>query len=445
MSHVLQRVSGVVPPLVESAYGLIIRTTDGHEIIDATGGAAVACIGHGDKRIQAAVDAQMASISYVHTSFFTVAATEALADILVGHAPGGLTRALFLSGGSEAMEAALKIARQYFLERGEPKRARFIARRLAYHGNTLGALASGGQTARQGAFGPMVPDIFSSVSPAFAYRYQQAGESEPAYVARLADELDAEFQRLGPDTVAAFVAETVGGSTIGAVTPPSGYFRAIRDVCDRYGALLILDEVFCGMGRTGAMHAWEHEGISPDLQTIAKGLGAGYQPIAALLVHRRVDQAIANGSGVLMHGHTYSGHPVACAAALAVQKVIAEDGLVANAGAMGTRMLARLHEAFDGHAHVGDVRGRGLLVAIELVADRHTKSPFSVNLDVSGHIKREAFNRGLATYARRGTADGKIGDHVLLAPPYIATAADVDRIVELLIAAVDAAMKTLPR
>ena len=445
MSHVLQRVSGVVPPLVASASGLILRTADGREIIDATGGAAVACIGHGDKRVQAAVADQMAAVSYVHTSFFTVAATEALADSLVGHGPGGLTRALFLSGGSEAMEAALKIARQYFLERGQPKRTRFIARRQAYHGNTLGALASGGETARQGPFGPMLADIFTSVSPAYAYRYRQPGETEAAYVTRLADELDAEFQRLGPDTVAAFVAETVGGSTLGAVTAPAGYFRAVREVCDRYGALLILDEIFCGMGRTGAMHAWQHEGVSPDLQTIAKGLGAGYLPIAALLVHGRVDQAIADGSGVLMHGNTYSGHPVACAAALAVQRVIAADGLVANAGAMGARLLAGLHEKFDGHACVGDVRGRGLLVAIEFVADRANKTPFPRDLDVSGRIKRAALARGLATYASRGTADGHLGDHVLLAPPYIAKPAEVDRIVDILAVAVDAAMNDLPR
>ena len=285
MSEVLQRVAGVVPPIAVSAQGLMIRLADGREIIDGTGGAAVACIGHGNRKVRDAIAAQLDRVPYVHTMFFTVPATEELAHVLVGHKPGGLTKAMFLTGGSEAMEAALKITRQYHLERGEPDRTRFISRQLSYHGNTLGALGAGPDAARNGPFGPYVSDRFSSVSPAFAYHYRRAEESEAAYVARLAAELDAEFERLGPETVAGFIAETIVGSTAGAVTAPVGYFRAIREVCDRHGALLILDEVFCGMGRTGTMHAWEAEVVSPDIQTIAKGLGAGYQPIAAILVH----------------------------------------------------------------------------------------------------------------------------------------------------------------
>ena len=443
MSQVLQRVSGVVPPYAISAEGILIRLADGREIIDATGGAAVACIGHGNAKVKAAIAAQLDAIAYVHTMFFTVEATERLATSLVGHAPGGLTKAMFLSGGSEAMEAALKVTRQYFLEIGQPQRTRFIARRQCYHGNTIGALGAQGDSARAGPFAPFILDNFSSVSTAFAYRHQRSDETEAAYVARLAAELDAEFERLGPDTVAAFIAETVIGSTVGAVTAPAGYFKAMREVCDRHGALLILDEVFCGMGRTGAMHAWEHEGVSPDIQMIAKGLGAGYQPIAAILVQGRISDAIAAGSGTLWHGHTYTGHPVACAGALAVQQVMAEEHLVANAKAMGQRLRERLDSRFGNHPHVGDIRGRGLLVAIEMVEDRSTKAPFAVEKAMHARIKREALARGLATYTRGGTIDGKLGDHALLAPPYIITAAEVDRVVDILGDAVDAAVASV--
>ena len=438
MSEVLQRVAGVVPPLAVSAQGLMIRLADGREIIDGTGGAAVACIGHRNRKVRDAIAAQLDRVPYVHTMFFTVPATEELAHILVGHKPGGLAKAMFLTGGSEAMEAALKITRQYHLERGEPNRTRFVSRQLSYHGNTLGALGAGPDAARKGPFGPYVSDRFSSVSPAFAYHYHRADESEAAYVARLAAELDAEFERVGPETVAGFIAETIVGSTAGAVTSPPGYFRAIREVCDRHGALLVLDEVFCGMGRTGTMHAWEAEGISPDIQTIAKGLGAGYQPIAAILVHGRVADAIAAGSGVLMHGHTYTGHPVACAGALAVQQVMAEEGLVENARAMGERLFAALHERFGQHPFVGDVRGRGLLAAIELVEDREAKRPFPRSEQLTSRIRAAALERGLAVYTRFGTKDGTLGDHALLAPPYIAAAADIDRMVGILGDSVDA-------
>ena len=444
MTHILPRNSSVTPPVAASASGMMIRTADGREIIDGSGGAAVACLGHGNARVRAAIVEQLDAIAYAHTSFFTSAAAETLADMLVGHAPGGLRHALFLSGGSEAMEAALKLARQYFLERGEPQRTRFIARRQGYHGNTLGALAASGNPGRANAYRPLLSDAFSFVSPAFAYRHQRADESETAYVRRLADELEAEFQRLGPGTIAAVCAETVIGATCGAVPPPAGYFRAVRAICDRHGALLILDEVMCGMGRTGTLHAWEQEGVSPDIQTIAKGLGAGYQPIAAILLQGRIADAIAAGSGTLMHGHTYSGHPVACAAALAVQKILAEDDLLANVRAMGARLADRLRERFGQHPHIGDIRGRGLFMAIELVGDRPAKTPFAPSLKLHMRIRAAAMDRGLACYALGGTVDGASGDHVLLAPPYIATAKDIDRIVEILGDAVDAAISELP-
>ena len=444
MTHILQRNVNVTPPVAATASGMMIQTADGRTIIDGSGGAAVACLGHGNRRVRAAILAQLDAIAYAHTSFFTSAPAEELADLLVGHVPGGLSHAFFLSGGSEAMEAAIKLTRQYFLECGEPRRTRFIARRQGYHGNTLGALAASGSPARANRYGPLLSDAFSFVSPAFAYRHQLANESEAAYVQRLADELEAEFQRLGPANVAAVCAETVIGATCGAVPAPAGYFRALRAICDRHGALLILDEVMCGMGRTGTMHAWEQEGVFPDIQTIAKGLGAGYQPIAAILVQGRIVQAISNGSGSLMHGHTYSGHPVACAAALAVQRVIAEDDLLANIGVMGARLRERLHDRFGQHAHVGDIRGRGLFMAIELVEDRPAKTPFASALKLHARIRNAALERGLACYALGGTVDGAAGDHVLLAPPYIATAQDIDRIVDILGDAVDASLLALP-
>jgi adenosylmethionine-8-amino-7-oxononanoate aminotransferase len=443
MTRVLHRSLRADLPVAVSGAGLILRTSDGREIIDAAGGAAVSCLGHGHPRVIAAIAAQAGRLAYAHTSAFTSEPAEALAELLLGAAPGGLTHVHFVSSGSEAMEAAIKLARQYFVEIGQPARTRFIARRQSYHGTTLGALAAGGHMARRATFAPLLTTAFSHVSPAFAYHGQREGETEAEYVARLAAELETEFQRLGPETVAAFVAEPIVGATSGAVAAPPGYFEAVRAACDRHGALLILDEVMCGMGRTGTTHAWAQEGVTPDLQTVAKGLGGGYQPIGAVLVSGRVVEALRAGSGAVMDGHTYQAHPLACAAALEVQRVIRGDDLLANVRAMGERLHDSLHERLGNHAHVGDVRGRGLLQAIELVADRAAKRPFDPALKVNQRIKAEALARGLAVYPGGGTVDGVRGDHVLLAPPYIATAPDIDSIVTRLGDAVDAALTTI--
>ena len=440
MSHILHRGSRDVPPRAVSAQGMIVRLADGREIIDASGGAAVSCLGHGHARVIAALREQVETLPFAYNGFFTTEPAEALAETLVGHAPGGLTHAYFVSGGSEANEAAIKLARQYFVEIGQLQRGRFIARRQSYHGNTLGVLSAGGNMARRALYQPLLSEAFSHVSPAFAYRGQEANESEADYVARLAAELEAEFQRVGPDTVAAFIAEPVVGATLGAAPAPAGYFRAMREVCDRHGALLILDEVMCGMGRTGTLHAWEQEGVSPDIQAIAKGLGGGYQPIGGILIHGKIIAALAAGSGAFAHGHTYLAHASACAAALAVQRVIVEDNLLANVRAMGQRLDERLRARFGNHPHVGDVRGRGLFQAIELVSDRDGKTPFDPGLRLHERVKTEAFARGMVCYPTGGTVDGRSGDHVLLAPPYIATEADIDRIVDILGEAVDAAI-----
>ncbi len=382
--------------------------------------------------------AQAGRMAYAHTGFFTSEPAEALADHLLADEPGGLTHAFFVSSGSEAMEAALKLARQYFIEVGQPRRVSLIARRGSYHGTTLGALAVGGHVARRAPYEPLLSQAFSRVSPCFAYHHQAPDEDDAAYVTRLAAELEAEFQRLGPDTVAAFCAETVVGAATGCVAAVPGYFAAIRAVCDRHGALLILDEVMCGMGRTGSLHAWEQEGVAPDIQAVAKGLGGGYAPIGGILAAGRVIAALRDGSGGFMHGQTYQAHPVACAAALEVQRIVQEDGLVAAARRQGDRLAGLLTERFGNHRHIGDIRGRGLFWALEFVADRGARAPFGPARGIAEAVKQAALDRGLGVYPCTGTLDGVRGDHVIVAPPYIVGDADLAEIVGRLGEAVDA-------
>ncbi len=430
-------------PIAVGGRGIEIFDISGKAYIDASAGAAVSCLGHGHPAVTEAIKVQLERLAYAHTSFFTTDVAERLADHLIEHAPAGLSHVYFVSGGSEAIEAALKMARQYFVERGQPQRRHFIARRQSYHGNTLGALAVGGNLWRRQQFAPM---LFEShhVSPPYAYRELQEGETLEAYGQRLAAELENTIQRLGPETVIAFVAETVGGATQGCTTAPPGYFRQVREICDRYSVLLILDEVMCGMGRTGTLYACEQEGITPDLIAIAKGLGAGYQPIGAVLLSSDIYAAFRDGSGFFQHGHTYMGHPVACAAALAVQETIQREKLLDNVRQQGERLERRLKERFANHHNVGDIRGRGLFWAVEYVRDRSTKAPFDPALAVHARVKQEAMARGLACYAMPGTIDGKFGDHNMLAPPFIVTSSDIDEIVERFGDAVDAALQSLP-
>jgi adenosylmethionine-8-amino-7-oxononanoate aminotransferase len=438
MTHILHRHTGHDYPFAVSGEGVTIRDAAGKEYIDASGGAAVSCLGHSHQDVLAAMHAQLDRLAYAHTSFFTTQVAEELADDLVAYAPRGIGRVFFLSGGSEAIEAALKLARQYFVERGEPQRRYIIARRQSYHGITLGALAVGGRLRPREAFSPLLIETHH-VSPVYEYRGRQANETPPAYGERLAQELEAKINELGGDHVIAFVAETVVGATLGAVPAVPGYFKRVRDICDRHGVLLVLDEVMCGMGRTGSLHACEQEGVSPDLMALAKGLGGGYVPIGALLMQSKIFNAIADGSGIFQHSHTYTGHSLACASALAVQRVMRRDNLLANVSAQGARLTRRLHERFGNHPFVGDVRGRGLLQALELVADRASKKPFGAKLKIHVRVKREAMRRGLMVYPMGGTVDGERGDHVLLAPPFIIDAPLVDTIVERLGEAIDAA------
>jgi adenosylmethionine-8-amino-7-oxononanoate aminotransferase len=439
MSRILHRQLRGTLPLAVSGRGIVITDRDGKQYLDASGGAAVSCLGHGHPEVLAAMHAQIDRIAYAHTSFFSTEIAEELADHLIAHAPQGLSHVYMVSGGSEAVEASLKLARQYFVEKGEPQRRHFIARRQSYHGNTLGALAVGGNAWRRRQFAPLLIDV-THVAPCYPYRDRQPGETDEAYGARLATELEDAIARVGGENVIAFVAETVAGATLGAVPAVPGYFRRIREICDRHGILLIADEVMCGMGRTGTLHAVEQEGIVPDLMAIAKGLGGGYQPVGAVLVHQRIIDALLAGTGFFQHGHTYLGHPVGCAAALAVQKVIHRDGLLDAVQARGRGLAERLRAKFGAHPHVGDIRGRGLFQAIELVANRVDKRPFDSTFRLFARVKAEAMARGLMVYPMGGTIDGKSGDHVLLAPPFIVTEAELDLIVERLAAAVDAAI-----
>jgi adenosylmethionine-8-amino-7-oxononanoate aminotransferase len=440
MTHILHRRIGERMPVAVSGKGVELYDADGRAYIDASGGAAVSCLGHGHPDVIAALHAQLDKLGYAHTAFFTSEAAEALADRLVVDAPAGISHVYLVSGGSEAVEAALKMARQYFVEKGEPQRRHIIARRQSYHGNTLGALAAGGNEWRRASFRPLLIKTHH-IDPCYAYRHRREGESDADYAARAARALEAKILELGTDTVIAFIAETVVGATAGAVPPVADYFKRIRAICDRYGVLLILDEVMCGMGRTGTLHACEPEGIAPDLMTIAKGLGGGYQPIGAVLLSPGIFDAFANGSGLFQHGHTYMGHPMACAAGLAVQEVIRRDGLLDNVKAMGTRLAERLASRFGNHPNVGDIRGRGLFMGLELVADRATKEPFDPKGKLHMRIKREAMARGLIVYPMGGTIEGVRGDHVLVAPPFIANRETIDTIADHLGEAVDAAIQ----
>ena len=438
MSRILHRDLRASLPFAASASGIVITDREGKSYIDASGGAAVSCLGHSHPDVLAAMHAQIDKVAYAHTSFFTTEVAEELAEALVARAPAGIGFAYLVSGGSEAMEAALKMARQYFVEIGEPRRQVFIGRRQSYHGNTLGALAVGGNEARRRVYAPLLIDV-ARVSPCYEYRDRRAGETPEGYSERLAAELERTIGEIGPERVIGFCVETVAGATLGAAPPTPGYFRRVREVCDRHGVLLIADEVMCGMGRTGTLHAIEQEGVAPDLMTVAKGLGGGYQPIGAVLASRRIVETIRQGSGAFLHGHTYIGHAVACAAALAVQRVIERDGLVAQVRERGGYLARRLCETLGENRYVGDIRGRGLFMAIELVKDRTSKRPFDANAKLHARIKSAALERGLIVYPMGGTLDGESGDHVLLAPPFIASEADLDTIVERLASAIDSA------
>ena len=442
MSHVFPRHSKAELPTVATGDGCYLIDTSGKRYFDGSGGAAVSCLGHSDTEVTEAIKRQLDKVAFAHTGFFTSTPAEELADFLIDKAPEGIERVYFVSGGSEAVEAALKLARQYFLEKGEAGRHKIIARRQSYHGNTLGALATGGNAWRREPFAPLMIDT-THISPCYAYREKLEGETDTDFGQRVANELETEIRRLGPENVMAFVAEPVVGATLGAVPPVEGYFRRIREICDEYGILLILDEVMCGMGRTGSFFASEQDGISPDIVTIAKGLGAGYQPIGAALCTGEIYRTIESGSGFFQHGHTYIGHPAACAGSLAVVKAMHDRDLINNVNVMGSKLMSELEGHFGQHAHIGDIRGRGLFLGLEIVEDRSTKAAFDPSLSINKKIKKNAFETGLICYPMGGTIDGQRGDHILLAPPFIMEEKQVDEIVTKLSGAIEKSLHAI--
>ena len=439
MSHVFPRHTKSMPPLALSGEGCYLFDASGKRYFDGSGGAAVSCLGHGDPEVIEAVKTQVEKLAFAHTGFFTSEPAEKLADLLIANAPGELDRVLFVSGGSEANEAAIKLARQYFVEKGETNRRFLIARRQSYHGNTLGALAVGGNQWRRKQFSPLLVDV-SHISPCFEYADRSPAESTFDYGQRVAQELEDEILRLGTDSVIAFLAEPVVGATAGAVPAVEGYFTRIREICDRYGVLLILDEVMCGMGRTGHLFACEADNVTPDIACIAKGLGAGYQPIGAMLCSSEIYRTIEAGSGFFQHGHTYLGHPVATAAGCAVLEAILSRDLVSRVRTMGERLDKALKDQFSEHAHVGDIRGRGLFRGIELVADKVSKSPFAPEKRLAAGIKKAAFEQGLICYPMSGTRDGVNGDHILLAPPFIIEDDQINEVVTKLDTAISSCL-----
>ena len=439
--HVFPRHTQADLPLVTGGDGVYLIDEQGRRYLDACGGAAVSCLGHSNRHVIDAVKSQLDRIAYAHTSFFTSEPAEKLAARLAERAPAGIERVYFVSGGSEAVEASIKLARQYFLEIGQPQRRHVIARWQSYHGNTLGALSAGGNRWRRAQFEPMLVAAMHHVDACHAWRWKHDGESDEAYGQRVANSLEQKIQELGADSVAAFIAEPVVGATMGAVPAVPGYFKRVREICDQYGVLLILDEVMCGMGRTGTLFASEQEDIAPDIVAIAKGLGAGIQPLGAMLCSATIYDAIANGSGFFQHGHTYIGHPSACAAGVAVLEEIERNDLLANVRLQGEALQGALQARFGQHPNVGDVRGRGLFRGIELVADRATKAPFEPGLKLHARIKKAAMAEGLMCYPMGGTIDGERGDHILLAPPYIIDETHIAEIVERLERAMDKALK----
>lgn len=436
MSRVFGRHNRKQLPVAVDAKGCWFTDQNGKQYLDACGGAAVSCLGHGDQDIIEATQRQLGSMAWAHTSFFSSEPAERLADKLVAHAPEGIEHVYFVSGGSEATEAAIKLARQYFVETGRPEKKHLIARRQSYHGNTLGALAAGGNQWRRAPFSPLLMPV-SHIAPCYPYREQRVDESPAEYALRAANELEAEILRLGADNVMAFIAEPVVGATVGALVPPTGYFQRIREICDQYDVLLILDEVMCGMGRTGYLFASEADHISPDIVCIAKGLGAGYQPIGAMLCSGEIYKAITNGSGFFQHGHTYIAHPTACAAALAVLEKLTEPQMMSTVMARGQYLFDQLNQRLGAHPFVGDIRGRGLFWGVELVQSKTTRAPFDSSLGLAAKVKAAAFENGLMCYPMSGTIDGLNGDHVLLAPPFVISEAELDLLVDRLETAIN--------
>jgi adenosylmethionine-8-amino-7-oxononanoate aminotransferase len=433
-SSVLYRDLGRAYPTIVRGEGVYLWDAEGRRYIDGSGGSsAVTSIGHGVREIAEAMAAQAKKVAFVPMHLFTSEPLEALAEAVAKFAPGDLNRVWFVSGGSEATENAAKLARQYWLERGKPSKSIVMGRWQSFHGNTLGSMAFGGHTIRRRKYVPMFNEG-SHLPPMYCYRCHFR-QTYPACDTYCADYLERLLRLQGPENVAAFIAEPVVGATLGAVPPVPEYFPKIRAICDRYDVLFIADEVMTGFGRTGANFAVDHWDVIPDLIATAKGISGGYMPLGAVIVRDEIIQAFEKNGSNFVGGHTYTGHPVAAAVGLAVLRYIQEHDLVRNAREVGAHLLAGLRGLMARHPIVGDVRGLGMMVGLEFVADRETRAPFPPDREVARAIALEALPRGLVTYPGTGSVDGVLGDHIKLTPPLVLTRAQADEIVAIMDAA----------
>jgi adenosylmethionine-8-amino-7-oxononanoate aminotransferase len=427
--HVFYRNPTKYYPEADYGEGIYIVDTEGKRYIDGCGGAVVVSIGHGSDKVKQAMLDQAGRVAFTHGSQFTTKAAMDLAAKLVNMAPTGLEWVYFLSGGSEAIETAVKMARQYQVDRGVPSKFKVISRWSSYHGNTLGALALSGHTGRRKYYQPLIQHT-PHIAPAYCYRCPFGLEPKSCAL-ECAEELEKAILYEGPDSVSAFIAEPVVGATAGALVPKDGYFQRIREICDRYDVLLIVDEVMTGIGRTGRNFGVDHWSISPDLLVCAKGLASGYSPLFCVMASEPIHKAIREGNGAFVHGHTYSQNPLSCSIALAVLETIEENNLVQRSAEMGKVLLQRLKDLYK-HSIVGDIRGLGLFAGVEFVRDRKTKSPFPAEVKLANRMTKQAFENGLIVYPGSGGADGVHGDHVLLSPPFIIGKDQIDELVHLL-------------
>ena len=418
-------------PMAVRGQGVYLYDADGKQYLDGSGGAAISCLGHGHQRVIDAIKTQTEKMAFAHTMFFTNQPQEQLAEKLVARFGADDARVYFLSGGSEANETAIKLARQYWLSQGHEQKHLIVSRRQSYHGNTLGALSASGNPARRKVYAPLLHD-WPKIDPCYEYRHRQREESAHEYGKRVAQQLEKTIVSAGADNVAAFIAEPIVGATLGAVPAVDGYFRSIREICDRHKVLVIMDEVMAGCGRSGSYFAFEQEGVTPDIVTLAKGLAGGYQPIGAVLTQGFVHQGIVEAFGAFAHGHSYVGHATVAAAALAVMQVVQDENLLDKVRHTGKLLRSRLQEVFAEHPHVGNIRGRGLLIGIELVEDRETRTGIRKQLGLPAAIRNAAMENGLICYPGGGTVNGIDGAHILLAPPFIFQPDHVDELVSKL-------------
>ncbi len=418
-------------PMAVKAEGMYVFDKTGKQYLDMCGGAAVSCLGHSHPRVVEALCQQIGTMAFAHTSFFSNEPQEQLAQALADKFGEPGAKVYFTSGGSEANEAALKLAWQYWRAKGQGTKKKIISRMHSYHGNTLGTLSASGNLPRRRVMDNVLID-WPRIPPCYAYRYRQDNESLDYYALRAANTLEAIIQTEGADTIAAFIVEPVVGASLGVVSSEPGYFKRIREICDTHHILLIADEIMCGSGRTGTYFAHEQDGFLPDIVTIAKGIAGGYQPLAATLARAKIHQTFIETGKGFDHGHTYVGHASACAAGLAVINTIDDEDLLQNVNAMGALLQEKLVSAFADHPHIGDIRGRGLFRGIEIVADKDSKAPFADEMKITGRLKQTAMKHGLMCYPGGGSVRDNLGSHILLAPPYIVQPDHIDQLVDKL-------------